>query len=51
MVEKTCAACDCTLDMSPIEVKSGGKTVEVCCHDCAEKLNEAHLSATASRES
>ena len=51
MVERTCAACDCALDASPIEVTIGGKTVEVCCHDCAEKLKEARLSATASRES
>jgi hypothetical protein len=49
MVDKTCAACDCELDMNPIKVKIGGKTVEVCCDDCAQKLKEAYLSATASR--
>ena len=49
MVEKTCAACDCELDASPIEVTIGGKMVEVCCDECAKKLNEAHLSATAVR--
>lgn len=47
MIEKTCAACDCKLDASAIEVKIGGKTVEVCCHECAQKLKEAHASATA----
>jgi hypothetical protein len=49
MVEKTCAACDCKLDVNPIEVKIGGKTVEVCCDECAQKLREAHSSATAAR--
>jgi hypothetical protein len=49
MTEKTCAACDCKLDSSAIEVTISGKTVEVCCDDCAQKLNEAHTSATASR--
>jgi hypothetical protein len=48
MTEKTCAACDCKLDSSAIEVTIGGKTVEVCCDDCAQKLNEAHASATNS---
>ena len=47
MVEKTCAACDCKLDANPIKVKIGGKTVEVCCDECAQKLKEAHVSATA----
>ena len=45
MAEKTCAACDCALDAHPIKVTVGGKTVEVCCEDCAQKLNEAHASA------
>ena len=40
--EKTCAACDCKLDDSAIKVKLGGKTVEVCCDECARKLKEAH---------
>jgi hypothetical protein len=48
MVEKTCAACDCKLDANPIKV--GGKTVEVCCDECGQKLNEAHISATAARK-
>ena len=50
MIEKTCAACDCTLDGSVIEVKLGGKTVEVCCDECAQKLKEAHASIAAPRE-
>lgn len=45
MAEKTCAACDCKLDGDAIKVKIGGKTVEVCCEDCAQKLREAHASA------
>jgi hypothetical protein len=43
----TCAACDCPLDESVIKVTIGGRTVEVCCEDCARKLNEAHASAIA----
>jgi hypothetical protein len=49
MVDKTCAACDCKLDANPIEVKIGGETVEVCCDECAQKLKEAYVSATAAR--
>jgi hypothetical protein len=45
MIEKTCAACDCKLDANSIKVRIGGKTVEVCCDDCARKLKEAHASA------
>jgi hypothetical protein len=52
MAEKTCAACDCKLDANTVKVKIGGKTVEVCCDDCAQKLKEAHLSAaTTARRS
>ena len=47
MVEKTCAARDCKLDENAIKVKIGGKTVEVCCDECSQKLKEAHASATA----
>src|SRR5262245_31651439 len=47
MAEKTCAACDCELDANSINVKIGGKTVEVCCDECARKLKEAHASAAA----
>jgi ribosome-binding protein aMBF1 (putative translation factor) len=50
MTAKTCAACDCKLDGNPIKVKVGGRTVEVCCEECAQKLKEAHYSATASRK-
>lgn len=45
--EKTCAACDCKLDDNAINVKLGGKTVEVCCEECAQKVKEAHGSAAA----
>jgi hypothetical protein len=50
MAANTCAACDCKLDANPIKVKLGGRTVEVCCDECARKLREAHSSATASRK-
>ena len=45
----TCAACDAALDVSAgiIQVTVGGKTVEVCCEDCATKLKEAHGPASA----
>lgn len=49
MQEKTCAACDCQLDENFISVEIGGKTVEVCCDECAQKLKEAHASATSKR--
>lgn len=45
MTERTCAACDCPLDDSAIQVRIGGQVVEVCCDDCAVKLREAHVSA------
>jgi hypothetical protein len=51
MVEKTCAACDCKLDEHPIKVKIGGKPIEVCCEECAQKLKEAHASATTANRS
>jgi hypothetical protein len=47
MTTKTCAACDCELGANPIQVQIGGKTVEVCCEECAQKLKEAHASAAA----
>lgn len=50
MAAKTCAACDCKLDANPIKVKVGGRTVEVCCDECAEKLKEAHSSSTGSKK-
>jgi ribosome-binding protein aMBF1 (putative translation factor) len=49
MLERTCAACDCKLEGNPIQVKLAGKTVEVCCLDCARKLKEAHTAATAAK--
>ncbi len=45
MSEKTCAACDYKLDDNAIKVTIGGKTVEVCCEECAVKLKEAKVSA------
>ena len=42
MREKTCAACDCKLDANVITVRIGGKTVEVCCVECAQRLKEAY---------
>lgn len=48
MTEKTCAACDYKLDDNAIQVKLGGKTVEVCCEECAQKLKEAHSASAAS---
>ena len=50
MMEKTCAACDCKLDENPIQVKIAGRTVEVCCDECAQKLKEAHVSAKSGRK-
>ena len=47
MAEKTCAACDCALDANAIKVKIGGKTVEVCCDECAVKLREAHIASAS----
>jgi hypothetical protein len=45
MAEKTCAACDCRLDGNAIAVTLAGRTVEVCCKECADKLNEADASS------
>jgi hypothetical protein len=50
MSENTCAACDCALDEHSIKITIGGRTVEVCCDDCARKLKEAHSSAAAPRK-
>ena len=41
MAEKTCAACDYVLDENAITVTVGGRAVEVCCEECAQKLREA----------
>lgn len=45
MTLKTCAACDYPLDDNAITVTIGGKTVEVCCEECAIALGEAKASA------
>jgi len=50
MIEKTCAACDCKLDANPVKVNIAGKTVEVCCDECARQLNEAQASTRAARK-
>jgi hypothetical protein len=47
MSEKTCAACDCKIEGEAIRVTVGGKTVEVCCEECAKVLNEAHAPAAS----
>jgi len=44
MAEKTCAACDCELDADAIQVTVGGRVVEVCCEECAQKLREAEAA-------
>jgi len=49
MAQRTCAACDCRLDADVIKVTIGGKTVEVCCAECAQKLKEADASTSARR--
>jgi hypothetical protein len=41
MNKQTCTACDYELDDNRITVTVGGKAVEVCCEECAEKLREA----------
>jgi RNase P subunit RPR2 len=47
MKEKTCAACDYPLDDSAIQVTIGGRVVEVCCEECAQKLREANAKGAA----
>ena len=49
MNEKTCAACDCPLDESALEVRIGGRVVEVCCEECAQKLRETAVDAEKPR--
>jgi hypothetical protein len=51
MTERTCAACDYKLDDNAIKVTIGGKIVEVCCNECAEKLREAKASVATARAS
>ena len=50
MADQTCAACDSVLDDKRISVTIGGKTVEVCCEECAQTLREAQASAAAPRK-
>ena len=45
MSEYTCAVCDYPLDENRVEVTIGGRTVEACCEECAQKLREAERSA------
>jgi hypothetical protein len=47
MSDRTCAACDCELEGEVISVTVGGKSVEVCCEDCARALNEAYAPTAA----
>jgi hypothetical protein len=47
MKKTTCAACDCELGADAISVKLGGKTVEVCCEECAQALGEAETAAAS----
>ena len=49
MAERTCAACDCKLDTEVIHGKIGGRTVKVCCEDCAQELREADASTMGKR--
>ena len=49
MSENTCAACDYKLDGNAIAVTVGGKTVEVCCQECADKLKEAFAAAASAQ--
>jgi hypothetical protein len=41
MTEKTCAACDYKLDANAIKVTIGGRVIEVCCEECAQKVRAA----------
>ncbi|WP_281849681.1 hypothetical protein [Dyella sp. GSA-30] len=49
MSGNTCAACDYELDENAISVTLGGKTVEVCCEECATKLKESFSAAASPR--
>jgi len=49
MNEKTCAACDCPLDDNALEVRIGGRVVEVCCEECAQKLRETNTDSEKPR--
>lgn len=47
--ENTCAACGYPLDANAIKVTIGGNTVEDCCDECAQKLNEAQASVASQK--
>jgi len=47
MNQRTCAVCEDVLDGNAIQANIGGKNVEVCCEECAQKLRETHASAHA----
>ncbi|NKJ39265.1 hypothetical protein [Rhizobium sp. SG570] len=51
MKRTTCAACDCELGAETIKVNLGGKSVEVCCEECAAALREADQSTSAASSS
>jgi pimeloyl-ACP methyl ester carboxylesterase len=51
MFQKTCAACDCTLDERVIKVTIAGKTVEGYCDEWVQRLPEAHLATSRSSAS
>jgi hypothetical protein len=51
MPAKTCAACDYELDLNAINVTVGGKTVEVCCDECAQKLKDGDFASNAPERS
>lgn len=44
MNETSCAGCDCKIEGEAIKVNVGGRTVEVCCEECAQTLREAQAS-------
>jgi len=50
MTANTCAACDVELDGNAITVTIGGRVVEVCCDECAQRLKEGHAAAAAPRK-
>ena len=41
MIDTTCAACDCKLDATAIEIRIGTQVVAVCCEECAQKIGES----------
>ena len=51
MKRTTCAACDCELGAETIKVNLGGKSVEVCCEECAAALREADQSTSVASSS